>query len=247
MKTNSKIMILAALAGFLASSCGNENNTPDPSQEQGITFSFEEQNYESDQELTRAVPRTETINLGDCEAEVSVENDPDTTVNKTRAITNKHYTIRAYQAGVKKAEIRGTFNGTNFIADADSPQDMQLNKGEAYEFIAFNDNFTPSGDNELIITRDKVATAYMCRKNVYIDQYKKQQINFEMKHVGSRLRTQFVCQKHIPNNITATLDTKLNNIIPTKETYNINTESYTINSLGSLVAVPNNSPASTES
>ena len=256
MKTTTKSILVACGLMAVLASCSNDINTPgsgDKEQPKGLQFSFTEEDYGEDEVLSRAAankaPQTETVDLGDCEAEVSVESEPAEKHPQatTRTITNKHYTIRAYQVGVKKAEIRGTFNGTNFIADADSPQDMPLKQGEAYEFIAFNDNFTPSsGDKELIITRDKVATAYMGRTNVYIDQYKKQQINFEMKHVGSRLRTQFVCQKHIPNNITATLDTKLNNIIPTKETYNINDYEYNIKSLGSFVAVPNNSPASTE-
>ena len=246
MKTNSKIMILAALAGFLASSCGNENNTPDPSQEQGITFSFEEQNYESDQDLTRAVPRTETINLGDCEAEVSVENDPDTAVNKTRAITNKHYTIRAYQGSVKKAEIKGTFNGTKFTADSNSPQDLILEQGQTYDFVAFNDDVTPSSSGEeLTVSIDNVGNAYIGRTTATITQAKKQQIAFEMKHVGARLRTRFLCQKHIPNNITATLEETAANVIPTNVSYNPITKAYTsIN--GTISPMNNNSPASTE-
>ena len=254
MKTTTKSILVACGLMAVLASCSNDINTPgsgDKEQSKGLQFSFTEEDYGEDEVLSRAAankaPQTETVDLGDCEAEVIVESEPAEKHPQatTRTITNRHYTIRAYQVGVKKAEIRGTFNGTNFIADADSPQDMPLKQGEAYEFIAFTDNFTPSGDKKLIITRDKVATAYMGRTNVYIDQYKKQQINFEMKHVGSRLRTQFLCQKDIPN-ITATLDTRLKNIIPTKETYDINDYEYTINSLGSFVAVPNNSPASTE-
>ena len=245
MKTNSKIMILAALAGFLASSCGNENNTPDPSQEQGITFSFEEQNYETDQDLTRSVPRTETINLGDCEAEVNVENDPDTTVNKTRAITNKHYTIRAYQGSVKKGEIKGTFNGTKFTADSNSPQDLILEQGQTYDFVAFNDDVTPSG-NDLVVVDTKIQTARIGTLTTTITEQKKQQINFEMKHVCARLRTRFVCQKHIPGNITATLESTAPNVIPADVTYNIVAKTYTVNSFGTLPATPCNSPASTE-
>ena len=246
MKTNSKIMILAALAGFLASSCGNENNTPDPSQEQGITFSFEEQNYETDQELTRSVPRTETINLGDCEAEVSVENDPDTAVNKTRAITNKHYTIRAYQGSVKKGEIKGTFNGTKFTADSNSPQDLILEQGQTYDFVAFNDDVTPSSSGEeLTVSIDNVGNAYIGRTTATITQAKKQQIAFEMKHVGARLRTRFLCQKHIPNNITATLSLVAASNIPVSMTNNPVTQTQTYTQ-GTMTPQVSNSPASTE-
>ena len=245
MKTNSKIMIFAALAGFLASSCGNENNTPDPSQEQGITFSFEEQNYETDQDLTRSVPRTETINLGDCEAEVSVETDPDTTVNKTRAITNKHYTIRAYQGSVKKGEIKGTFNGTKFTADSNSPQDLILEQGQTYDFVAFNDDVTPVGEN-LTVDESKMQTARIATFTTTITAQKQQQVNFEMKHVCARLRTQFVCQKHMPNNITATLEETAANVIPASVSYNPVTKAYTAVTTKSMTPQNSSSPASTE-
>lgn len=247
MKTNSKIMILAALAGFLASSCGNENNNqpePMPNEEQGITFSFTEQDYESDQELTRATPRTETADLSDCEAEVSVENDPDITVNKTRAITNKHYTIRAYRNGVKIGEIRGTFNGSTFTHDVTSPKDLPLNFGMTYDLVAFNDDVIPMGDN-LTVSLDKASTAFIGTTTVLANHPKKMQVAFTMKHVGARLRIQFLCQKDIPGNITTTIAGTTANTLPVSISYNPMTKAYT-STTGSMTPRTNNSPASTQ-
>ena len=66
-----------------------------------------------------------------------------------------------------------------------------------------------------------------------------------MKHVGCRLRTQFVCRKHIPNNITATLEQTAANVIPASVAYNPATKAYTATN-GAMTAEANNSPASTE-
>ena len=80
---------------------------------------------------------------------------------------------------------------------------MRLPDG-TYDFVAFNDDVIPSG-TELTVAKDKAATAMMGTTTELISQHPDQKVNFTMKHVGCRLRTQFVCQKHIPNAITATL------------------------------------------
>ena len=252
MKTTTKSILVACGLMAVLASCSNDINTPnkgDKGQSKGLQFSFTEEGYGEDEMLSRAAankaPQTETVDLGDCEAEVSVENDPDTTSHKTRAITNKHYTIRAYQAGVKKAEIRGIFNGATFTTDSDSPRDMQLTKGQTYDFLAFNDDVTPAGEN-LTVDESKMQTARIASFTTTITEQKMQQINFEMKHVCARLRTQFVCQKHIPENITATLEETASNVIPTAVSYNISTKAYTATATGTMPSKNCNSLASTE-
>ena len=253
MKTTTKSILVACGLMAVLASCSNDINTPgsgDKEQSKGLQFSFTEEGYGEDEVLSRAVankaPQTETVDLGDCEAEVSVESEPAEKHPQaaTRAITNKHYTIRAYQAGVRKGEIKGTFNGATFTADAGSPTDMPLNVG-SYDFVAFNDDVIPAGEN-LTVAEDKMQTARIATFTMFIYNQKRQEINFEMKHVCARLRTQFVCKKHIPQNITATLESATPNTIPTSVTYNPATKTYTANIFSTMAATPNNSPASTQ-
>ena len=253
MKTTTKSILVACGLMAMLASCSNDINTPgsgDKEQPQGLQFSFTEEGYGEDEVLSRAAPnkapQTETVDLGDCEAEVSVESEPAEKQPRaaTRAITNKHYTIRAYQAGVRKGEIKGTFNGATFTPDAGSPNDIYVEPGSC-DFVAFNDDVTPAGEN-LTVDESKMQTARIATFTTTITAQKQQQVNFEMKHVCARLRTQFVCQKHMPNNITATLEETTPNAVPASVSYNPVTKAYTAVTTKSMTPQNSNSPASTE-
>ena len=254
MKTTTKSILVACGLMAMLASCSNDIKTPnsgDKEQSKGLQFSFTEEGYGEDEVLSRAAankaPQSETVDLGDCEAEVSVESEPAEKHPQatTRAITNKHYTIRAYQAGVRKGEIKGTFNGATFTPDAGSPNDIYVEPGSC-DFVAFNDDVTPAGEN-LTVDESKMQTARIATFTTTIAAQKKQQVNFEMKHVCARLRTQFVCQKHMPNNIAATLEETAANMIPASVSYNPVTKAYTAaTTMSSMAAKENNSPASTQ-
>ena len=253
MKTTTKSILVACGLMAVLASCSNDINTPNSGnkeQPQGLQFSFTEEGYGEDEVLSRAAankaPQTEIVDLGDCEAEVSVESEPAEKHPQatTRAITNKHYTIRAYQAGVRKGEIKGTFNGATFTPDAGSPNDIYVEPGSC-DFVAFNDDVTPVGEN-LTVDESKMQTARIASFTTTITAQKQQQVNFEMKHVCARLRTQFVCQKHMPNNITATLEETAANVIPASVSYNPVTKAYTAVTTKSMTPQNSNSPASTE-
>ena len=251
MKRN---LFLSAITGaallLLTAACSNDDNT-EPQQEptQEVQFSFTNEDFGEDETPSRATSAAEakpqTIDLGDCEAEITVESEP--AVKKTRGAQTPatgHYTIRAYQGGVLKGEMSGTFSGGTFTPDASSRKSLKLTHG-TYDFIAFNDDVIPSGNN-LTVARDKAATAMIGTANAEnINQEPGQQVTFTMKHVGARLRTQFVCQKHIPENITATLEATAANVIPASVAYNPATMAYTATN-GAMAAISNNSPASTE-
>ncbi|WP_311441748.1 hypothetical protein [Hoylesella enoeca] len=244
-----KYMFLSAALLLFTASCNNDENNEQKEPAQTVQFSFTNEDFGEDEALTRATGTAEakpqTIDLGDCEAEITVESEP--AVKKTRGAQTPatgHYTIRAYQAGVLKGEMKGTFNGTNFTPDATSAQDLILTFGQTYDLIAFNDDVVASGNN-LTIARDKAATALMGFTTTLINRPKKMQVSFTMKHVGARLRTQFVCQKHMPDNITATLEATATNVIPASVTYNPATKTYT-GVGGAMTPKQNNSPASTE-
>lgn len=243
-----KSIFLGAAMLLLMAACSNdENNNGQEKPIQAVQFSFTNEDFGADETLTRATSAAETksqiVDLGDCEAEISVESEPAVKTRGTLTNANGHYTIRAYQSGTLKGEVKGTFSGGAFTADANSRKSMRLPDG-TYDFVAFNDDVIPSG-TELTVAKDKAATAMMGTTTELINQHPNQKVNFTMKHVGCRLRTQFVCQKHIPNAITATLEPTGTNVIPISVSYDPATKAYT-GTLGAMTSKVNNSPASTE-
>ena len=244
-----KYIFLGAAMLLLTAACSNdENRNGQEKPTQAVQFSFTNEDFGADEALSRATSAAETklqiVELGDCEAEITVENEsmPKATRGTTTPATG-HYTIRAYQGSALKGEISGTFDGTKFTPDAASAKDIQLSHG-TYDFVAFNDDVTISG-NGLTIARDKVATARIGTTTETINQDPKQKVGFTMKHVGARIRTQFVCQKDLPENITATLESTATNVIPTSVTYNPVTKGYNATH-GVMAPETNNSSASTE-
>lgn len=241
------ILLSVALLTFTVGCNNSDDNNIIDKQPQGLQFSFSEADYGEEEVLSRAeTVQTEAIDFGDCEAEVSVENESVGKVlqTETRIISNKHYTIRAYQAGVRKGEIKGTFNGATFTPDAGSPKDIYVEPGSC-DFVAFNDDVTPVGEN-LTVDESKMQTARIASFTTTIAAQKQQQVNFEMKHVCARLRTQLVCQKHMPENITATLEETAVNVIPASVSYNPITKAYTAVTTKSMTPQNSSSPASTE-
>lgn len=250
MKKNTILSIMTCAAMLLlTTACSNDdNNNGQEKPTQAVQFSFTNEDFGADETLSRATGTAETkpqiVDLGDCEAEISVESEP---AVKTRgAMTNAsgHYTIRAYQGGTLKGEMKGTFSSGNFTPDATSPQEIGLSAG-TYDFIAFNDDVIPSG-SDLTVDRTKAETARMGTTTANITATpQKQKVMFTMKHVGCRLRTQFVCKKHIPENITAKLEATGANVIPATTAYHPTTKAYTSTN-GAMTAENSNSPASTE-
>ncbi|EFB30875.1 hypothetical protein HMPREF0971_02762 [Segatella oris F0302] len=249
MKKNTilSIMTCAAMLLFMAACSNDENSNGQEKLIQAVQFSFTNEDFGADEILSRATGAAETkpqtVDLGDCEAEISVENEPAVKTRGAQTNADGHYTIRAYQGGTLKGEMKGTFSGGAFTPDGSSRKSMNLSDG-TYDFIAFNDDVVPSG-NELTVARDKAATAMIGTTTELINQHPNQKVMFTMKHVGCRLRTQFICKKHIPNAITATLEPTGANVIPVNTAYNLATKAYTSTN-GAMTAESNNSPASTE-
>lgn len=244
-----KYIFLAIALLLLTAACSNdENSYPKKQPTQAVQFSFTNEDFGADETLSRATGAAEakpqTVDLGDCEAEISVENEPAVKTRGTMTNANGHYTIRAYQGGTLKGEMKGTFSGGAFTPDATSPQEIGLSAG-TYDFIAFNDDVIPSG-NDLTVDRTKAETARMGTTTANITATpQKQKVSFTMKHVGCRLHTQFVCQKNIPENITAKLEATAANVIPATTAYHPATKAYTSTN-GAMTAENSNFPASTE-
>ena len=123
-------------------------------------------------------------------AEVSLV--PDTThvvepKAKTRAIyTPTHYTIQAYQGGVKKGELKGTFNGANFTPDAGQAKFIFLPHG-TYDFVCFNDKVSANGTQFTVNRADAETARFTVKRGVVINQDPKQFVDFEMKHAGVKI------------------------------------------------------------
>ena len=244
-----KNIFLAVALLLLTAACSNDENSNEQEKTiQAVQFSFTNEDFGADETLSRATGAAEakpqTVDLGDCEAEISVESEPAVKTRGTMTNASGHYTIRAYQGGTLKGEMKGMFSGGAFTPDATSPQEIGLSAG-TYDFIAFNDDVIPSG-NDLTVDRTKAETARMGTTTAVITATpQKQKVMFTMKHVGCRLRTQFVCKKHIPNDITAKLEATAANVIPATTAYHPATKAYTSTN-GAMTAENSNFPASTE-
>ena len=198
IKRINTAILLFALAGIVLTGCSNEDIANVTPQEEGtgnVSFSIVEKDYEPADNTPKsraAIEETkpEIQDLGDgLMAEVSLV--PDTTHRvenpKTRAInTPTHYTIQAFQGGVKKGELKGTFNGSTFTPDAGQPEAIALPHG-TYDFVCFNDGVTSNG-TQLTVNRADAGTArFDVQRNVQINQDPKQQVKFTMKHAGAAI------------------------------------------------------------
>ena len=191
-------ILLSLLASVALSGCSNEDNIESQPQEgiAKISFKINEKDYEAGEQVagTRAAAPTkpELQDLGNgWMAEVSLE--PDTThakeakaaEAKTRAIYGSaHYTIQAYQGGVKKGELKGTFQGSTFTPDAGTAESIFLPHG-TYDFVCFNDQVSANGTQFTVHRADARTARFTVQRGVVINQDPKQYVAFEMKHAGA--------------------------------------------------------------
>lgn len=191
-------ILLSLLASVALSGCSNEDNIESQPQEgmAKISFKINEKDYEAGEQVagTRAAAPTkpELQDLGNgWMAEVSLE--PDTThakeakaaEAKTRAIYGSaHYTIQAYQGGVKKGELKGTFQGSTFTPDAGTAESIFLPHG-TYDFVCFNDKVSANGTQFTVHRTDASTARFTVQRGVVINQDPKQYVAFEMKHAGA--------------------------------------------------------------
>ena len=195
IKRINTAFLLFALAGIVLTGCSNEDIVNVNPQEEGtgnVSFSIVEKDYEPADNTPKSrvaieETKTEIQDLGDgLIAEVSLV--PDTTHRvenpKTRAIaTPTHYTIQAFQGGVKKGELKGTFNGSTFTPDTGQPKSISLPHG-TYDFVCFNDKVTANG-TQLTVNRADAGTARFDVQRILINQDPKQQVTFTTKHAGA--------------------------------------------------------------
>ena len=246
-----KISILSSIACamlvMLTTACSNEDSTNGKGEYvQAAQFRIVEEDFGANNQTTRAVSAKETptiAELNDCEAETSIENDPTASIAaRTRSVTTPvHYTIRAYDGGALRGELKGTFSGSTFTPDASTPDHIELSYNHTYTFVCFNDKVTPNG-NQLEVALADAGTARIGRVQVAIGTTDKT-ITIVSKHAGVRVRTQMVAKKDIPA-ISAALQTTAN--IPQTVSYDPATGSYTATNSAPMTAEANNFATSTE-
>ena len=199
IKRINTAFLLLAFAGITLTGCSNEDIVNVNPQEEGtgnVSFSIVEKDYEpaDNTPKSRAAEeetKPEVQDLGDgLMAEVSLV--PDTTHRvenpKTRAInTPTHYTIQAYQGGVKKGELKGTFNGSTFTPDTGQPKSISLPHG-TYDFVCFNDKVSASGTQFTVHRSDAETARFTVQRGVVINPVSKQQVAFTMKHAGASVQ-----------------------------------------------------------
>lgn len=198
-KTIFSLLVQGAIAGFVFASCSDKeeliDNTIGQDGARSVSFSINEKDYEAAEDVagTRAQQVPQLVDLGDgIMAEVSIEGDTTKAVNKdiaTRAIYGAaHYTIQAYQAGVKKGELKGTFSGTNFTPDAGYKDNIPLPHG-TYDFVCFNDKVSAVGTQFTVNRADAGTARFTIQRGVVINQDPKQYVAFSMKHAGAYVNT----------------------------------------------------------
>lgn len=192
-------------------------------------FKFKEAPFNEDEDVaTRSMSnrtQTKSVELGNgIEAQMSLEVDTSkdsplgdkSNQPRTRAdvpLSNGFYTIRAFQGGVLKGELKGNITGGVFTPAAGTKECMYLEPG-TYDFICFNDKVSLNADGTLSVTQANVKNAYIGRlEGMYITG-KRMDISFIMKHVGARVFLELHSFEAIRHPVTAAL-TSPNNNVPT--------------------------------
>jgi len=128
--------------------CSHDNNAADGTIDvtDKVQFSFSAEPFNADEELSRAVPQPQTIDLGNgLEAEVSTELDALEPETRAIPIYDGTYSIIALNSdGTRAGKITGTVSSGKFTRDVN--QSLRLAPG-TYTFVCFNSAVTDEGAN----------------------------------------------------------------------------------------------------
>ena len=128
--------------------CSHDNNAADGTIDvtDKMQFSFSAEPFNAEEELSRAVPQPQTIDLGNgLEAEVSTELDAPEPETRAIPIYDGTYSIIALNSdGTRAGKITGTVSSGKFTRDVN--QSLRLAPG-TYTFVCFNSAVTDEGAN----------------------------------------------------------------------------------------------------
>ena len=201
---------LLLVAGILAA-CSNDDNSENDGKKvdvaKAVEFKVDFTDYNADEEVqgTRAADSQKSdtlskqvVDLGnDILAEVTVQRDTTLTKAKphpsTRALEDGNYTLIAYIAGTPVGEIKGFVKDGTFMHTDNNV--LELAPG-TYNFVLFNDKVNYSGGGySFSVNHANAGTAIVGRAgNVVIPPSPRhQQVTFNMKHVGARMKLRLQC------------------------------------------------------
>lgn len=130
-------------------------------------------------------------------ARMTISKDTANNASRTRSLSVGTYTMLAFQGGIYKGEVTGTvdwagrFNYNPFNR-------LELSPG-TYDFVLYNDKVTRTGNN-LSVTQANLQTALIGRTTYTVSATpERQQVEFQIKHCGSRIRIKWVCFLPISN------------------------------------------------
>lgn len=181
----------------------------------GVNFSISFSDYDDSTAVegetrSRKNEQAKTIiPMGKLFAEVVIQRNAPKAVSEesteqTRSLTDGTYTICAYQGGVLKGTLKGVVSSNVFTATSPN-QDIVLEPG-TYTFVCCNDKVNATGST-WTISRENAGTALIgINKDIEVKTTpRRQDIKFEMKHVGCQINMEIKTEDYPTENLKATL------------------------------------------
>lgn len=229
-----------AVAGSL-SACSNEedvnSNIINNRAEQQLTFTLTDEGYNADKEMstTRSSKDVtlfkDTTNINNdifaetvLERDTTLQNKPTT---RTAGMGDGTYTILAYKDGTLKGTLKGTVTSNIFTATGPN-QSLNLEPG-TYTFYCCNNKVNINGNSLKVNRADAEFARIGITTKTITATPMKQKVDFQMKHVGGRVRVRI--EGWMPFN--ASIQLKAKNAIPGSITLDATTGTY---SLGDYLA-----------
>lgn len=210
---------------------------------QAVEFKVNLADYNSDEEIqgTRVagVAKDDTVSrryveLGnDLLAEITVRKDiPKRSKSQdeeehtmTRTLADDSYTMLAYKDGILRGKVTGNVSNGVFTADLGGAGGIILTSGETYDFVLCNSKVHIEG-NKLTVNRADVGLALIGRTSYQVTTSKNQQVEFNLKHTGARMRIKLTGLMDIKTGITATLSSVDATSIPGTAIYDASTDTW---------------------
>ena len=240
MKT--KMILSFALLAMLAACSNNDNVKPEDGDKgklditQGIEFkvNFKDFNTEKEYAGTRTTPTSDTISRKTIDlgnnllAEVTVQRDPARTTRSiaaTRALENDDYTMLVFQGSFPTYTLKGEITGT--LKDGKFTPNMHLRLAPGpYIFMLHNNRMTkvttPMGTIGLKLTRDNAEKALLAQTDYTVTATPDPQyVDFQMSHVGCRMRIKLTGWMPIQASTTASIQAYNSNLLPEDCTFEL--------------------------
>ena len=233
MKT--KIILSTTLLVMLAACSSNDNAKPDNDNKgkvdiaQGIEFKVNVKDFNAEKEYagTRAAQKPDiisrkTVDLGNnLLAEVTVQRDTTKTqrpATATRALDNDTYTMLVFKGSFPSYTLEAQCTGTLKDGKFTPRTRVYLDPGK-YIFVLHNSRLTkvttPYGTPGLKLTRENADKALIGQIEYTVTATPDPQyVNFEMSHVGCRMRIKLTGWMPIQASTTASLQAYNSNLLP---------------------------------